>query len=106
MGEGHCLRGQTIELCRTAGSAHHTVCEQLPTLLAMVREGLGVTFVPAMFAHENALPGVSFLQLRNPSPKRSVNLMKRRGRKLNPVADTLLKLFQTTGADLVGSFGE
>ncbi len=101
LSEGHCLRGQTITICRTAEAAHRTCCEQLPTLLSMVREGLGVTFVPAMFAHENAMPGVVFQKLRNPAPKRSITLMKRRGRKLNPVAESLLKLFQTSAADLV-----
>ncbi|MEM9481200.1 MAG: LysR substrate-binding domain-containing protein [Verrucomicrobiota bacterium] len=105
LSEGHCLRGQTITICRAAESAHRTCCEQLPTLLSMVREGLGATFVPAMFARENAMAGVVFKNLRNPSPSRSINIMKRRGRKLNAVADKLMKLFQTAGAEIAAVQG-
>ena len=62
------------------------------TLLALVRAGLGVAFVPEMFVRENTVTGVHFLKLRNPEPYRQVNIMKRRGRQLSPVANRLLKL--------------
>ncbi len=90
LADGHCLRDQTPAQCRPRDTRERTTCEQLPTLLALVRAGLGVAFVPAMFAREAGTPGVAFLPVYNPEAKRAINVMKRRGRKLNPAASWLL----------------
>ncbi len=89
---GHCLQDQVPKVCRRGGQGQIATCEQLPTLLAMVRARLGVAFVPGMFVRENETRGVDFLPLRNPAPSRDINVMKRRGRKLGPLAERLLKL--------------
>ena len=91
LSEGHCLRDQTPAICRPTDIVQPTHCEQLPTMLALVRAGMGIAFVPEMFVRANPTPDVAFLKLRNPEPYRAVNLMKRRGRKLSPAADRLLK---------------
>jgi len=92
LSEGHCLRDQTPAICRPKDIVQPTHCEQLPTLLGLVSAGMGIAFVPEMFAQRNTASGVTYLKLRNPEPFRAINLMKRRGRKLSPAADRLLKL--------------
>ncbi len=50
MKEAHCLRGQSLQLCRREGMAPevYLVSSQIDTLLALVESGLGLSFVPAM----------------------------------------------------------
>lgn len=92
LSEGHCLRDQTLAVCRPNDIHGLPTCEQLPTLLALVKARFGVAFVPGMFVRENNTRGVDFLQIRDPEPHRAINIMKRRGRKLAPPAEGLLKL--------------
>ncbi len=91
LSEGHCLRDQTIKVCRTPDANEFFQCEQLPTLQALVAAGLGVAFVPEMFVAEHPASGVTYLRLRDPEPMRAINIMKRRGKKLRLPADSLLK---------------
>ncbi|WP_280413683.1 hydrogen peroxide-inducible genes activator [Nocardia carnea] len=50
--EGHCLRAQTLELCRSAeirpGAAGDTRAASLSTVVQCVAGGLGVTLIPEM----------------------------------------------------------
>ncbi|WP_367715639.1 hydrogen peroxide-inducible genes activator [Nitratireductor sp. GISD-1A_MAKvit] len=82
--DGHCMRGQALEICgrvkpRTLESFGAT---SLTTLLHMVSHGMGVTLIPRMArASANLLPSVSVLPFLAPSPSRSICLA---GRKTNP----------------------
>ena len=91
LGEGHCLREQAMELCQLEESDQQIRCEQLVTLQALVAMGLGVTFVPQMFREHHAAAGLCYLKLMNPTPTRAINLLKRRGKKLKPSAESLMK---------------
>lgn len=50
--DGHCLRAQTLALCRRAASRHPEVLQtdQLASIIALVSSGLGVSVLPAMAA--------------------------------------------------------
>lgn len=91
LGEGHCLREQTLKVCRTRKPDEAFQCEQLPTVQTLVAAGLGIAFVPAMFVADHPVAGVSYLRLRAPQPLRAINVMKRRGRKLTPPAESLFR---------------
>lgn len=91
LSKGHCLRDQALELCQMEEASQQIRCEQLVTLQALVASGLGLAFVPKMFPEHHSTAGVSYLKLRNPIPSRELNLLKRRGKKLRPGADTLMK---------------
>lgn len=92
LSEGHCLRGQALQVCKADQPAEGVQCEQLPTLLALVAAGLGITFVPEMATKEHAIPGVKYLRLQHPEPTRAINVMRRKARKLGPAAANLLRL--------------
>lgn len=91
LGEGHCFRDQTLELCQLEETSQQIRCEQLVTLQALVATGLGVAFVPRMFREHHAVPGVSYLRITDPTPTRAINLLKRRGKKPSPSAGNLLQ---------------
>lgn len=50
MKEAHCLRGQSLQVCRRAGLTPEVslVSSQIGTLLTLVESGFGLSFVPAM----------------------------------------------------------
>jgi LysR family hydrogen peroxide-inducible transcriptional activator len=58
LNDGHCLRDQTLSLCK---EIHATTTDlratSLPTLVQMVAAGIGVTLLPAMAASVEARPG-------------------------------------------------
>ncbi|MCK5933705.1 MAG: hydrogen peroxide-inducible genes activator [Fulvimarina manganoxydans] len=75
--EGHCLRTQTIDVCRLAdGSELASLgATSLTTLLRMVAGGLGTTLVPEMaVADETQGAGIAILPLAPPVPARRLVL--------------------------------
>ena len=44
-----------------------------------------------MFREHHSTPGVSYLRIKDPVPTRAINTLKRRGKKLKPSADSLMK---------------
>lgn len=81
--EGHCLRGQALEVCVTAGADEYRGfrANSLEMLRHMVGEGLGITLMP-----ELAVPRigtmeapVDYLAFRDSAPSRRVGLLHRRG---------------------------
>ncbi|MCV0379412.1 hydrogen peroxide-inducible genes activator [Nitratireductor sp.] len=82
--DGHCMRGQALEIC---GKVKPVTMEtfgatSLTTLLHMVSHGMGVTLIPQMArASAKLLPSVSVLPFLAPGPSRSICLA---GRKSNP----------------------
>ncbi|AYF78245.1 hydrogen peroxide-inducible genes activator [Nocardia yunnanensis] len=77
--EGHCLRDQTLELCRT-GAAHpgavgDTRAASLATVVQCVAGGLGVTLIPAMaVGAETARGTLDIATFAAPAPGRTVGL--------------------------------
>lgn len=96
LSEGHCLREQVPERCRSF-SADNTEpsnpasleCEQLSTLQALVASGLGVAFVPEMSVPRGPRPGIVYRRLKRPVVRRTIALLKRRGRKMSLAAGAL-----------------
>ncbi|MEV0359819.1 LysR substrate-binding domain-containing protein [Nocardia sp. NPDC050697] len=80
--EGHCLRDQTLELCRTAdahpGSVGDTRAASLATVVQCVAGGLGVTLIPeSAVAAETARGTLDTARFATPAPGRTIGLVFR-----------------------------
>jgi LysR family hydrogen peroxide-inducible transcriptional activator len=80
--DGHCLRDQALEVCRSAG-AHEcaeTRAASLTTLVQMVAAGLGVTLLPSSSVPVEVRPGggIGVREFAAPPPRRRVGLAWRR----------------------------
>jgi LysR family hydrogen peroxide-inducible transcriptional activator len=79
--EGHCLRDQALAICATQGREQPAglAATSLTTVMQMVANGLGVTFLPEVAAKAEARDGrVRTVRFRAPEPARSVGLAWRR----------------------------
>ncbi|WP_194814347.1 hydrogen peroxide-inducible genes activator [Nocardia sp. XZ_19_385] len=77
--EGHCLRDQTLEFCRSSdtrpGSVGDTRAASLTTVVQCVAGGLGVTLIPEMaVAAETARGTLDTARFANPAPARALGL--------------------------------
>lgn len=93
LSEGHCLADQTLSVCRLRRTEDHLECEQLETLLAMVRTGLGIAIVPEMAVQHNIGQGIVIRAFKNPEPRRLISIVKRRASSLSPAATAFLTEF-------------
>lgn len=93
LSEGHCLADQTLSACRLRRTEDHLECEQLETLLAMVRTGLGVAVVPEMAVQQMAGEGIALRPFKEPEPRRLISIVRRRGGGLSPAARAFLTEF-------------
>ncbi len=93
--EGHCLRGQTLEICGE-GSARESVYQagSISTLVNIVDENGGYTIIPEL--HREFLSPQQLARTRaiiSPEPNREISIIVRedfvRERMLNIVGDTL-----------------
>ncbi|WP_280347532.1 hydrogen peroxide-inducible genes activator [Nocardia neocaledoniensis] len=80
--EGHCLRDQTLEVCRAAevhpGAVGDTRAASLTTVVQCVAGGLGVTLVPEMaVAAETARGTLDTARFAAPAPGRTIGLAYR-----------------------------
>ncbi|WP_345343719.1 hydrogen peroxide-inducible genes activator [Rhodococcus olei] len=79
--EGHCLRDQTLDLCRSVDAhpiAGDTRATSLTTVVQCVAGGLGVTLVPASaVAVETARGDLTTARFAAPAPGRTVGLVFR-----------------------------
>jgi LysR family transcriptional regulator, hydrogen peroxide-inducible genes activator len=78
--DGHCLRDQTMALCRLPGASESPYrATSLPTLVQMVAAGLGVTVLPrSADAVEVTRGRLRALEFRDPPPGRTLRLLWRR----------------------------
>lgn len=77
--EGHCLRDQTLEFCRSAdahpGAVGDTRAASLATVVQCVAGGLGVTLIPEMaVAAETARGTLETARFAAPAPGRTLGL--------------------------------
>ncbi|WP_433632864.1 hydrogen peroxide-inducible genes activator [Nocardia sp. CA-120079] len=77
--EGHCLRDQTLEFCRSAdahpGAVGDTRAASLATVVQCVAGGLGVTLIPEMaVAAETARGTLEIAHFAAPAPGRTLGL--------------------------------
>lgn len=79
--DGHCLRDQTLDLCRKVGATEVEGFRgtSLETLRHMVASGTGITFMPALAASTNKQPGnkIKILPFKPPQPSRQIGLVYR-----------------------------
>lgn len=87
---GHCLRDQTVEVCPTGTDETGVECEQLATLLAFVAGGQGIAVVPHSALDEARAKKVVIVSL-DPEPRRSIKVMKRRGKALSHAGKRFLE---------------
>lgn len=82
LAEGHCLRDQTLELCRSAdvhpGAAGDTRAASLQTVVQCVAGGLGITLIPEMaVAAETSRAALETARFATPAPGRTLGLVFR-----------------------------
>ncbi len=77
LSDAHCLRGQAMNFCQSAGFDPEVVLEsaQLDTVVAMVEAGLGISFVPGIakgaFAHRE----VELREFAEDRPRRTISVV-------------------------------
>lgn len=71
----------------------HIQVSNLPTLVALVENGLGVTPLPALACPRN-LRGLAFVPLVKPVKTRVIGVMTREGRTLLPAAQVFVEMMR------------
>ena len=69
------------------------------SLLTYVKQGFGVTLLPAMAV--SATEGLIFLPLKDRSAKRSLELLTRQGQSLSPASQALLEMVQDVATQTI-----
>lgn len=82
LAEGHCLRGQALEVCGAATneSREEVQATSLETLRQMVAAGIGCTLLPQLSTRGGARPDQRLIELRpfgRPAPTRLIGLVWR-----------------------------
>lgn len=77
--EGHCLRGQALDVCLLAGANEFRGFRgsSLETVRQMVAEGIGITLMPQLAADKDV--GIGYLPFMEPAPTRRIGLLYRKG---------------------------
>jgi len=80
--EGHCLRDQALDVCRTAGASERDGfrATSLETLRQMVAAGVGITLLPTLAVQPPVPPSpdVHLLPFRGKPPSREIAMVWRR----------------------------
>lgn len=96
--EGHCLRGQALDVCVAAGATEHPGfrATSLETLRHMVAEGLGATLIPelAIPKHRKKSDAISFVPFEKPVPSRRIGLLFRGSSYRQPVIGNIADLLR------------
>ncbi len=81
--EGHCLRGQALDVCFSAGAKENKAFQatSLETLRYMVSEGIGMTLLPelAVPKKRNKSDSICYIPFSDPKPTRRIGLLYRQG---------------------------
>lgn len=77
--EGHCLRGQALQICQLNNieEQQDVRATGLETLRQMVRAGTGITFMPKIAIHEPE-DGICYIPFVEPAPTRTIGLVWRK----------------------------
>lgn len=79
--EGHCLRGQALDVCFMAGASEHQGfhATSLETLRHMVGEGMGMTLLPelAVPTTRRKTDSVQYRPFKTPPPARRIGMLYR-----------------------------
>lgn len=81
--EGHCLRGQALDVCFMAGATENVGfhASSLETLRQMVAEGMGITLMPelAIPSRQSKTDTIRYLPFTDPRPSRQIGMLYRKG---------------------------
>lgn len=81
--DGHCMRGQALDICFRAGATENVSyhATSLETLRHMVGEGMGITLMPelAVPVRQAKQEGVRYVPFEDPKPNRRIGLLYRKG---------------------------
>lgn len=81
--EGHCLRGQALDVCFMAGATENVGfhASSLETLRHMVGEGMGITLMPelAVPVKQTKQDAIRYLPFQDPKPNRRIGMLYRKG---------------------------
>jgi LysR family hydrogen peroxide-inducible transcriptional activator len=86
--EGHCLRGQALDVCFMAGATENVGfhASSLETLRHMVGEDMGMTLMPelAVPARPTKSDPVRYIPFAEPKPNRRIGMLYRKGSHREP----------------------
>jgi LysR family hydrogen peroxide-inducible transcriptional activator len=81
--EGHCLRGQALDVCFSAGATENNTfrATSLETLRHMVSEGMGMTLLPELSVPKKRTKSdaVNYIPFCDPKPSRRIGMLYRKG---------------------------
>jgi LysR family hydrogen peroxide-inducible transcriptional activator len=100
--EGHCLRGQALDVCLLAGASEYAGFRgtSLETLRQMVVEGIGMTLMPRLAVSGGN--GVRYLAFAEPAPSRSIGLVYRRHSPRQPAFTAIAEVVRQAVAMPLG----
>lgn len=97
--EGHCLRGQALDVCFMAGATENVGfhASSLETLRHMVGEGMGITLMPqlAIPLRPSETNEIRYLPFTDPKPSRQIGMLYRQGSYREETFTKLRQLIQT-----------
>jgi LysR family hydrogen peroxide-inducible transcriptional activator len=101
--EGHCLRGQALDVCFSAGASEYAGfnATSLETLRHMVGEGIGITLIPELAVPQQTAADdpIRYLPFKKPAPSRRIGLLWRKGSYRESA-------FRAIGATIKEAFGQ
>lgn len=105
--DGHCLRDQSIDLCRSVEAAPMTTdtrATSLATVVQCVAGGLGVTLLPrSTVAVETGRGALGIAEFADPKPGRTIGLVHRASSSYTDKYRAIAELISGLGAGAAGS---
>lgn len=94
--EGHCLRGQALQVCQLNGAEEQQDVRAtgLETLRQMVKAGTGITLMPAIAIDKNETD-IHYIPFTHPRPSRNIGLVWRKTSVRTELMGQLIALIQT-----------
>lgn len=103
--EGHCLRDQALEVCRTVGGEERKGFQatSLETLRLMVAAGVGITLMPRLSVVPPVVPnpGIVLRDFAEPAPYRDVAMVWRRSSVQRDLLEDLAESIRAVLPDAV-----
>lgn len=95
--EGHCLRGQALDVCLRAGAGEYANfrATSLETLRHMVGEGIGITLMPKLAVNAGD-EAIAYVPFEDPKPSRRIGLLWRPTSGRKACFEALGKLIRST----------
>jgi LysR family hydrogen peroxide-inducible transcriptional activator len=103
--DGHCLRDQALDVCRTAGAGENGGfrATSLETLRQMVAANVGVTLLPSLAVKPPVAQSdaIRLLPFRDPQPSRRIAMVWRRSSAMSGFLVRLAEEFKRLPRELL-----